>query len=297
MATQVEACAGWRSIASEILAMCKKPQFWLDVVQTFKDEIRSLIRIILDKYNALSNAAIDLDSQFKTLLENLKRAITIVQKYEDHICKLHRYGSNAERAEKIRRGIERSNFTLLTEFITQLDTVYRVRADESCRDAERALENVRSSAQNLSTVCKKRAVEATTATTLSGTLTAGGIGTGAVLLASVVAGVGTFGIGTVVGLGLASAVSFGGGSSVCKYLSLRTEFENLSKSFDDVMLSAQRLCDSTRAMILNLESLSTALDLTKEARQSHEGPSYITSSFELLCEEVKKCDPHTYKGN
>ena len=297
MATQGEVCAGWRTIAREILAMCKKPQFWLEVVQTFKDEIRSVIRTILDKYDALSNAAIDLENKLQTLFHNLKRAVEVVHKYEDHICNLRRYGSDAERAEKIRKGIERRNFTPLTEYITQLDTVYQVRAEESCRDAERALENVRSSAQNLSTACKKRAVEATTATTLSGTLTAGGIGTGAVLLASVVAGAGTFGIGTVVGLGLASAVSFGGGSSVRKYSNLQTKFESLSKSFDDVMSCAKRFSDYTRAMILNLESLSTALDLTKEARQSHEGPSYITSSFKLLCEKVNRCGPHTCEGN
>jgi len=155
MATQGEVCAGWRSIAREILAMCKKPQFWLEVVQTFKDEIRSLIRTILDKYNALNNAAIDLESQFKTLFENLKRAIKIVQKYEDHICNLRRYGSNEERVEKIKKGIERRNFALLTEFITQLDTVYQVRAEESCR----SISGTHNNGKMLHEVCTTRHIQ------------------------------------------------------------------------------------------------------------------------------------------
>lgn len=279
-------CAGWHALAREVLSSALKPindaQFWPSLLKELKELVVRTINAILAEYDALSKAAIDLDNKLQTLLENFKRAMEAVQKYEDHIRDVRWYGSDEKRIEKIREGIKRRNFTLLTEFITQLETVYLVRAEESCREAEEALEGVRSSAQELSAACKKRAVEANTRKkAVTGTAAVGGIGVGLA-----VAGMATFGIGTVVGLGV-SYVIYRESSNNAE---LKAKFESLSQSFDDAKSRASRQCDQTRKIVRSLTTLSTAIDTIEEAMDSHEGPSYADAAFKRLCENIKELE-------
>lgn len=286
MATPQLVCTGWYTVARDLLRdvvnRIEKPEFFSSFLRAVKETVVHTLNTILAKYDVLNLAKIDLEKELLTLLEDLKRAVEKACQYVEHVRSVHLYGSNERRIEKIREGIERRNFKLLTEFITQLETVYLARAEESCREAESAFESVRSSAQELSTTCKKRAVEANTrqtfATVASRTAAAGGIGVGLV-----VAGVGTFGISTIVGLGLGYAMY----CESSKNEELKKKFGSLGKSFDDAKARASRMCDRTRSLAWNLESASTAIDTIKEAKNSHEGPSYVTFAFDCLCERIK----------
>lgn len=182
------------------------------------------------KYVSLSAELVEkCVSRLEALRNCLEEAV------DEIIGGLYLYARDEERIEKIREEVERGDFTLLTEFITQvLEDL--VPAETSLQEAEKVTKKVRSSSIELATDCEKMAIEAKSkkeAVILSG------VGTIAIAAAigATIGGANTVGLylPAVIGITACSVIATHCFSS--NYEMQEKEFRELSQLLDKVMSS------------------------------------------------------------
>jgi len=270
-------------------------------LKAFTDAISEVVSGILERYNSLAYAEASSRNRLDAVQEGLARAVEAAYTYAEHVCDLIWYSSNVEMIQSIRDGIERDDFAPLEKFVRQLLSVYLASAEYSCKKAESALKDVRLSALELATDCRRRGLEAKTKKNITRAVGGATLVVGTTTL--VIAGACTFGIGTLAGLCVAAGGSaiFGPGIGVATYgfysdfAKLEKDFSELSQLFDRVKSSASVMFDHTRKTKMYLESLSQKIAIVNQTRDAHEVRSCLTSAFERLCERLDGLETPAYR--
>ena len=292
------------NVLQRLAAIDPDPRQVNDLLQRLKSftvAVLAALDSILQTYNSLKNAEVSSRHRRETLIEDLKQAVEAACEYAGHVGDLMWYGSNMERIRNIKEGIERNDFTPLTEFIEQLRTTYLVTAESSCQRATRAFEDVRSGALQLATDCRERGQEAKTKKKF--TRAAGGTAAAVGTATMVIVGGCTFGIGTLVGLGVIAvgSAAVGTGFGILTYTvssdvaTWEREFSELSQSLDGVMSSASSMLDYTRTIKMYLKSISDKIAIVNRTMEAHEVHSCLTSAFDRLCQSFNGLDTPTYR--
>lgn len=223
-----------------------------------------------------------------TFTDKLQRVHALSLKYAENIADLCWFGRSEERLKIVKDGIARRDFGELSAFLRQLNTFLTL-SQESYRNLEAALRDVRLSAETTAQICReegqkkhrrKIATRAVGGTAAAGVLVAGAA-TGVTL--SVIAGVFTLGIGTIVGLSLTAAGTAAGGAVIATGTGVATHgiatyFEKaekrlleLSEAFDEVLRCALQLDSCITSFKVQVEAISNNIDnvhMTDEAGSS-----------------------------
>lgn len=228
---------------------------------------------------AVTSLLAEFRSRMKTLHNKLDRAIYV-------IGNMYRYASNEERIEKVKKGIQRGDFTLLTDFIMELLTVYLVPAKMSFQEVEKAITEVRAASIKLATNCRIEAEEANSKREFA-TLVGETVGTGVGMAVSVVTGVGMV-FDIAVGLGIACAA----------YSNHTTEESELRKNIqllDKVVSSTSSILDFIYIIEGDLDFVSRNIDIINQTKEAHEVPSRLVSALDRLCQKIHSLDVSTYR--
>lgn len=132
---------------------------------------------------------------------------------------------------------------------------------------------------------------------MGGTAAAGAVvaGTAGGVAASVVAGVFTFGIGTVVGLALTGAASVAAGAGVAATTAVAThliaegfeeaerDFKSLNHSFNDLYSEASSMLETVCQIKTYLETVVTSRDNLERTMKTYQSRSSVTTALDHLC--------------
>ena len=258
--------------------------------ENFTVAVLKALDSIVERYDSLKRAELSSRHRLETLIKDLKQAVEAACEYVRRVGDLMWYGGNVERIRNIKEGIERNDFTPLTEFIEQLRTTYLVTAESSCQKAARAFEDVHSSALQLATDCRERGQEAKTRKTFT---RAAGAAVGTATM--IIVGGCTFGIGTLVGLGVIVGSAAATHTISSDLAEREREFIELSQSCDGVISSASSMLDYTRTIKMYLESISEKIAIVNRTMEAHEVHFCLTSAFNGLCQRFDGLDTPTYR--
>lgn len=252
------------------------------------------------KCKTLPDEKIEYGGQERRMLRDLKKIIKKTIVYVSFVKKLNRCGDDKARNKKIRKKLRRGDLTELSAFIKQQQK-HLAKCSEAHRATQEAIKELISSAEEAAESCEKRAEEASMQRNASrvvggaaATVFLAGGAIGGVVL-SVVAGVFTFGIGTIVGLSLTAAGTMVGGATIgtatgvathlyaSNRLKLEEEFKTLEESFHQVRARATRIEDFIDDLQTLLELISNAIDDATPS-DTYEESSDLVVAFDCVCE-------------
>jgi hypothetical protein len=239
------------------------------------------------KLDSLKHSAVKKDREVKTAFEDVRSVVKQAYTFVDKVDDMFYYGQDTEK-EKI--ALQNDDTKPLLDLLDLLKTCmakaeeeYTIfeevskEASQSCADAAEHCKHEAEEAKS-----KKRLTQAIGGTIAAGTMAAG-VGTGVVL--SVVAGVFTFGIGTVVGLGLTAAgaavagPAIGAGTAVVThciasdYEQAQTSFGYFASTFDDLWRVTQNIkkeVDLVRSQVICLKDSIEATEYSMEKKHAKE---------------------------
>ena len=181
---------------------------------------------------------------------------------------------------------------------------------------QEAINELSSNIQRAAGFCERKAVLANmqkhATRTVGGTVATGVFAAGVAggVAASVVAGIFTFGIGTIVGLSLTAAGSVAAGSGIAALTGvathciavdrqkLETEFRTLLRSFREVESHAMRVEDFINALQTIVELISNSVDNATPIDE-YEETSALVVAFDCICEAFGESyeRPTTHRQN
>ncbi len=220
------------------------------------------------------------------------------------------YACDETVTSRVKDEIMRNNFEPLTDFIRQMQRyLYEagklyVELNDACNKAiessTRAAEFCKAKTREARS--KKRATRAIGGTVAGGAIAAGattGVAAGGVA-ASAIAGLFTFGIGTVIGLGItavaATAVGVGGGATAAAITHCVAEdfeeteknFRMCSEKFDYLANSALTLHKSVSGLHMRLEALATYVNGAESCRNHQEVSRSVCRAVNKLHQRSKE---------
>ena len=234
-----------------------------------------------------------------TFHDKLKRVHEQSATYAETVTDLCWFGHDKERVKRIKEKVLSDDFRELMDFVIQLKT-FRDTSQESYETLNKELKDIISTAQRVAQACKEEAKKESrkkkTTRRVGGSAAAGALAAGAAagVTLSVVAGVFTAGVGTLVGLALTAAGTAVGGATIAAGTSIATHaiashfaeaekrLMELSQSFDEVMSCASRMDYAVRSLNVQLESISANLSNVSTTRISHEARSSLIAAQDRL---------------
>lgn len=236
----------------------------------FSRNVVSCIDCILKCVKLQIKIEIKAKLELSKILKGLKELSLLAYQYVKKVNTLYGYGKDYEEFAEIIKQIAQGDSEQLKAFTRQLQRCLN-RAKGKCSDWKTKKFEVQDKISSALSNCefeRKCASAKKTATKVVGGTAAtaaigAGVGTGVTL--SVVAGVFTFGIGTIVGLGLTAAgaattgAAVAGGTAVGTHF-IAKKFEKLEKSLKAITSSVNILNENTDKMETSLLELDTSIE-------------------------------------
>lgn len=281
----------------------------LHSLQEFSSKVTRAVDSTIEKIDSAKQTEIRHDYTFKDACDDFREmaseAYTFVDKVDDFFY--YARSKNAE-LQKVKDAIRQNNFTPLDRLIRRLqgcliqaEQVYQ-QFFEACRKAEQSCTTVEEH-------CKYKAKETkekkNITRVIGGTVAGGAMATGIAggVAASVVAGVFTFGIGTLIGLGLTAAGSVaaggvvGGATAVTTHV-IASNFADLEEAFRDLQCdfnSLRPLASDMKAAVskarskLPMKEMEDYVYTVRAHRQSMDNADSICYALDRLCH---RCDEY-----
>lgn len=244
----------------------------VDSVEEFARKIIGHLDNAVENLNSTKRSEIKNNVKAKTACTDLKFVADLAFKYVDKVDDLFYYGKSTERLEKVMRGIKQNNFEELITLIDQLEDCL-VQTEEVYQQFDEACKNSKSSSLTATEDCKNKASEAKSqkvkTQAVGGTVATGLVASGVCL--SIVAGVGTFGFGTAVGLAVTGVTTAGAGIGAAAVTSsfatgweeMAQALQGLSEAFDCMHHLASDMHNKVHDVKCKLEVLSGNIDAVK----------------------------------
>ena len=242
-------------------------------------ELASQLEDYLERIESTFSTALDRTFAVKIDCRNdismdIKEAADKAHAFIDSVDDIFWNGKKEKRISEIQRAMpdERKYLPLIISFLKEIKDNVR-KAQLAYQEAHTAYNEVQRDAMRAADRCKERAKEeekkkditiGVGSTAAAGALVAGTAGG---VAASVVAGVFTFGIGTVIGLGVTAAASTLGGAAIAGGTAVATHciasefkekeeaFRDMQRAFDDIHYSCSRIIDSLDTIETELEEI------------------------------------------
>ena len=242
-----------------------------------------------------------------TFHEKLKQVHKQSATYAEAVTDLCWFGHDEERVKRIKEKVLSDDFGELDDFLSHLKT-FRDTSEKSYESLNKELKDIISTAQKVAQACRKEAEKESrkkkTTRAVGGSAAAGALAAGAAtgVALSVVAGVFTFGVGTIVGLALTAAGTAVGGATIAAGTGIATHaiashfaesekrLMELSQSFDEVMSCASSMDHAVRSLNVQLESISTNLSNVSTTKTSHEVRSSLIVALDRLWQKFDGFD-------
>lgn len=281
----------------------------LHSLQEFSSEVTKAVNSTIEKINSVKQTEIRHDYRFKNACEDFREmaseAYTFVDKVDDFFY--YAQSKNAE-LQKLKDAIRRNNLAPLDRLIRKLqgclieaEQVYQ-QFFQACRKAEQSCTTVEEHCKYKAKETKEKKKKTQV---IGGTLAGGAMATGIAggVAASVVAGVFTFGIGTLVGLGLTAAGSVaaggvvGGATAVATHV-IASDFADLEEAFRDLKCdfnSLRPLASEMKAAVykayskLPMKEMKDYVGTVRAHRQSMDNADSICYALDMLCH---RCDEY-----
>ena len=272
-------------------------------VQELIDTISSAADVTIARFNALHYEKINRKGRGKELQRSLKRAAEKSFIFAGRVGDLYQYGGDKARQTRIRAELckENGNLTLLNNYISELQRRLS-KCEESYKKVQEAVNELIKDSQEAAAFCEKKALEASGKRNITngigGTVAAGSAAAGAATAvttggAAISAAVGpfTFGIGTIVGLGVtaAAAAIVGGGVAVgagiatyqiaSNFKKVAVEFKQLQWSYNRIQSCASNVEDFINVLKTQLDSIADTFDNANAIIEHSE----IIEAFDSLC--------------
>ena len=255
------------------------------VLENFTRTASNTFQKVFEITTALSEKEEELRTLHRTLQHNSKKAAEKVREFIEYVNELYQYGKVSFEQNKY------TNHKMLSDVIHVISKCIS-QAVEAFTEAKESLEVIQKDSATAEMKCKVLARDAKHKKAVGETLAGGAIaaGTAGGVAASVVAGLFTFGIGTIVVLSLTAAGSFAAGAAVGATTAVVThvvpDFEELEKNFRSLSIDFKKLLyqDSSKMLELlersnqRLSSLSRFVERAQKT-QSNE----ILFKFMLTC--------------
>ena len=221
--------------------------------------ISQIVASIDDLLSQLTNSKIKKKGEIQYAVKAIKDAIQKAYQYIDSVDDLMWWLSQSKLLVSAFNGLN-SNNPDLKPWQELLDKVHETsnKVGENYKELEEACSEASKICSDASDACiqesKNAAAKSTTTKVVGGTVVAGAMaaGIGGGVAASVVTGVFTFGIGTIVGLGITAAAStvagLGIGATTAATHVIAKEFEKASKAFRQLCQKFDDLLDITHKL-------------------------------------------------
>lgn len=269
----------------------------------------SMIRALhecLAKADALKNVEGAGSYYIKNAIADLKLAVYKYYLFVDSVDDVYWYGRDQSRMTRICEGIQRGDYQELRDFtdlLTRSLSAAEGYYQESVKAFHRAETSSLNGAEHCRTVAREARSKEITTKAVGGTVAAGAIvaGTAGGVAASVVAGLFTFGIGTIVGLSLTAVGSVAAGAAVGTGVSVAThviasdfneleeKFTCLSRLFAEVHFCTSVMLDDILFMKSTLVSTSRKVDTAKYVMYNYRQTSNLHCQIKQLFEQFGEC--------
>lgn len=246
-----------------------------------------------------------------TFRDNVKRVVDRSLAYVKIFADFCFFGRDENRLKRIREKLQGDDLGELTDFIDQLKT-FLEKLQKSYEDVKAATDDFFSTVQKAVQNCRdqerRENVKKNTTRAVGGVATAGllaaGVGTGVTL--SIVAGVFTFGVGTIVGLALTAAGTAVVGTGLAAGTGVATHYtaahfageqskcEKLNDSCNKVLSSATCMDDQIRALGVEVETIATNLENVQKTRMSHNARPSLVVALDRLLQRFMELDYDTF---
>lgn len=255
----------------------------------FIDLITSTIDKNIAKLNALHDDSVDCGGWNKTVLRDLERVADKAYVYAGNVDQLYRYGGDKARNETIRKQLRCGDLTELNAYINQVQKCL-VNCGVSYKATQEAIKELITHAEKGAGHCEKKAKEAkdkkNTTRVVGGAASSGALVAGVAggVVASVVAGVFTFGIGTIVGLSLTAAGTSAATHGIAlDFKKSETKFRNLQESFEQAQSRCLRIDNFINTLQPLVDLISTAVDNVTPIH-TYQNTSALVTAFDCICE-------------
>ncbi len=268
-------------------------------LETFSGKVVSAVDHGIAKIDAIKHCKIRHETKAKIACQDLatvaEKAFTYISSVDD----LFWYGRDETRMGEVKDALRRGDFAPLDDFIDQLQRCLTT-AEGFYTEFNEANTKAVASAVIAAETCSHKATLARSkkraARALGGTLATGAIvaGTAGGVAASVVAGVFTFGVGTIVGLGITAVASTAAGAAVGTGAAVATcviaddfdttarEFRELSITFDSLVSAACDMRENALGVKGTLLIMAKSVDDVEHSRKKHRTITSVRSSLDLL---------------
>lgn len=274
-------------VVNQITCVVDEASHLVEAAQNFGEKISGLIDQTIEKVELLEHEAIKNNRDAIASKENILYVSDYALDFIDKLDDLFWFGQNEEQIKRIKDALNRGNYQPLHEHTKRLVTClsqaeqHYKKFQDKCQEAKTNCHEVAGYCEHMSVTArnKKIATQAVGGTTAAVAMAAG-IGTGITL--SIIAGAFTFGIGTIVGLGITGASTAVAGSAVglgtaaathyiaCNFNETKTTFENLAATFDSMRQIASEMQRSIGIIKLKLQLLEQSIDNIKSFDDSKE---------------------------
>lgn len=238
------------------------------------------MKLVTDDLDEISSKLAESDTKFRIAYEDLAETPRLADAYIDAVNDLFHYSSNVERMTDIAMTMD-GYVDQLRDCMVSAEEVY-LDFEPSCK---RTSENCARAAGHCNVLAREAGSKENTTRAVG--RTAAGVAMAAGVAASVLAGMSTLGIGTVVGLCLTAAGAVAAGTVAVvatdliasDYAKAEKVFRKLSAAFDGLYRHTAGLNDNVVQVRYKLEHISAKIDQVVRSRQHN---STLLPAFELL---------------
>lgn len=244
----------------------------------------------IDKIDEIKHLKVNLANEVQPCFQAFRIAVEEAKNFVEKIDDFTFYCSREDRMMKVKIAVESGNFEPLEQLLAQLQqTLEQARQfhGQFQQDFQRSSSYSRAAANS----CKDKAITARSkkiaTRAIGGTFAAGTLAGG--ITVSVIAGVFTFGIGTIVGLSVTAAVLVGGGllsSTVTgivaqNFNTAENSLRALSEIFDYLVDGSFKLDDQVQQLQTIIKNIMTVVHDVDVNRREYSIES-VSASLELL---------------
>ena len=280
----------------------------LDATRKFATQTVSMVDDAIEKVDAIKHAKVAEASKIRGIVDDLQTATKYASTFVKKIDDLYLHCSREEDLVEMKEALMNSepDFGFLEDLVRQLERTLR-EAEEFLNEFTKVRDKASKDSSSAAEVCKHQAIRARSrrrATqavggTASAVVMATGIGGG--VAASIVAGMFTFGIGTIVGLSITAAAATVGGLGIGgtaaavtawaanDYHKAEKGFTEIQITFDsmaDIASSVKAAVDRVHGQFLHFESLVGDVKDHKENAKKIES---ICKALDRLWKTYSEC--------
>lgn len=242
-----------------VLFVLEKLPELLEAINQIVCKVIGNVNSAVEKINSLDVDGVELKQQNEKCKQNLEAVTAKGEAFLNSVIKLLCFANlDASEIEQHRISFQHGDFKPLKDYITQIRR-YLERSENHYQAFLSAFREAKSLCKDTSTRCEKKMIEArnwkVVARAVGGgaTVAALGAGIGGGVTLSIVAGVFTFGIGTVVGLSITAVAAMTAGVGTAAVAGVATHL--VAESFEKARATFESICSELGKTDLELKSL------------------------------------------